>query len=240
MKIDGTYYMRSLFGNLVTAMEADGQPEDITATTNDMMKRASGSRADTGELNPSRTSEETQQENGGNIDRDAMSDNTDGLDPNPPEDDGAMPPEDDGMGGDMGELGGEGDDMGGGNEPTADDTSTPAESPEQGQRILKLQKNMFTFYRILCNTMETVNDYTAPASTPELRKIFNAAIDHLSSAKDMLYELVSTDFTPDNYPTKLRKYIALRHVYSAVIEMLQLHFQILDSQSGSSKTSSGK
>lgn len=235
MKIDGVYYMRNLFGELETAMEAD-EPEDITATTNDMMKRAGGGRADPGEMNPSRTSEETRQEDGGNVDRDAMSDNTDSLDPEPPADEGGSPEDD--AGGDMGDMGG--DDMGGsGSPPPSEEEQAPPETPEQGQQILKLQQNMATFYRILSNTMQTLNDYTAPATSPELRKIFNAAVDHLTSAKEMLFDLVSTDFTSENYPEKLRKYIALRHVYSAVLEMLQLHFQVMDSQNGSQKSSSG-
>ena len=80
--------------------------------------------------------------------------------------------------------------------------------------------------------VDILSTYSAPASTPELRKIFNSAVDHLSSAKEMMYDLVASEITPNNYPDKLRKYIALRHVYSVVLEMLQLHFHILDDQSG--------
>jgi hypothetical protein len=239
MKIGETLYRRNIFNELV-AMEA-GEPEDITATTDDMMKRAGGANADTGEMNPSRTSEETQQANGGNVDRDAMSGNTDGLNPDP----NAGGTDDTGMG-DMDDLGGGGDmggegggDMGGGMEPQED--QAPPESPEQAEQILKLQKNMTTFYRILSNTLDTLNGYSAPATTPELRKIYNAGVSHLTSAKEMMTDLVSTDITSANYPDKLRKYITLRHVYSAVVEMLTLHFQVLEEgQSGSSKTGSGK
>lgn len=235
MRIGDDVIVRSLFGDRhQIAMEAPGAPEDLTATTNDMMKRASGGRADPGGLDPARTSEETQAENAEGTDRDAMSDNVDSIDPEPNEGgDPEMPP-DEGGGDDLGgmdDFGDEGGDMGG-MDNAGGEEQAPTETPEQARNILKLQKNMSTFYQIITNMVDILSTYSAPASTPELRKIFNSAVDHLSSAKEMMYDLVASEITPNNYPDKLRKYIALRHVYSVALEMLQLHFHILDDQSG--------
>lgn len=235
MRIGDDVIVRSLFGDRhQIAMEAPGAPEDLTATTNDMMKRASSGRADPGGLDPARTSEETQAENAEGTDRDAMSDNVDSIDPEPNEGgDPEMPP-DEGGGDDLGGMdnfGDEGGDMGGMDDAGGEEQA-PVETPEQARNILKLQKNMSTFYQIITNMVDILSTYSAPASTPELRKIFNSAVDHLSSAKEMMYDLVASEITPNNYPDKLRKYIALRHVYSVVLEMLQLHFHILDDQSG--------
>lgn len=238
MRIGEDVIVRGLFGDRhQIAMEAPGAPEDLTATTNDMMKRASGGRADQGNLDPARTSEETQAENAEGTDRDAMSDNVDSIDPEPDAGgDPEMPPEE-GGGDDLGGMDDVGDEGGGdmgGMDDAGGEDQAPAETPEQARNILKLQKNMSTFYQILTNMMDVLGKYSAPASTPELRKIYNSAVDHLSSAKEMMYELVASEITPNNYPDKLRKYIALRHVYSTVLEMLQLHFRILDDQSGPS------
>jgi hypothetical protein len=103
-------------------------------------------------------------------------------------------------------------------------------TPEQSQSIVKLQQNMSQFYRVLSSTISSLGDYSAPSSSEDLRKIFNGAMDHLTRSKELLLDLLTTDFTPGNYAEKLRKYVALRHVYSAVLEMLDLHFNMLDQE----------
>jgi hypothetical protein len=229
--------MSNVYMTMLDAMEAD----DLTVTTDELMKRASGSRADQGSFEPPKTSEETQQQNGANVDRGAMSGNTDALEPGP---DGAaqqnqgqdpdlgldtmegggddMGGED--MGGDMGQDGAPPDDGMGGEE------EQPSMTPEQSQSIVKLQQNMSQFYRVLSSTISSLGDYSAPSSSEDLRKIFNGAMDHLTRSKELLLDLLTTDFTPGNYAEKLRKYVALRHVYSAVLEMLDLHFNMLDQE----------
>lgn len=249
MKIGDTIYTKSLFSNKWTpAVEA---PEDLTATTNDMMRRASSARnADPGDFNPSRTSDQTRQEDAGNAQPPAgggLSDDLGSITPDnaPPGpgdaggDAGGNP--DDSMGGDanmggddagggddmgMDDMGGSGD-MGGdmGSDPMGGDT--PQETPEEALRIVKLQKDMSQFFQVVTNTLDSLTSYVVPASTDELRKVYNSSVDNLTGVKEVLLELLSTDFLPGNYAYKLRKYVALRHVYSTVLEVLNLHFQIL-------------
>ena len=242
MKIDNRIYTKSLFDSHWTpAVEA---PEDLAATTNDMMRRAGSARnADPGNFDPARTSDETRQQDGGNISDDtgSMSDDMGVLTPdNAPggggDDLGDMGGGD--TGGDdlgLGDMGG-GDDMGmgGGDDMGGSDMGggmggedLPQETPEQAINIVSLQKKMSQFYQVLENTVDALSEYAAPASTPELQRIYSAAINHLTCAKENLRDLLVTDFLPSNYAFKLRKYVALRHVYSTVLEMLNLHFKIL-------------
>lgn len=235
-KLSAVAAMEQLIGDEYRiAMEADDDsPTDLTAATNDAMKRASGKNADTGDLNPSRTSDETKSENADTTERGGLSDDLTSINPDDAEtpvegadDVGGDGPDDESGDADMG------DDSGmDGNDSSSEDNSLPQESAEQAMAILKLQKNMTAFYQTLANMMDELHNYSAPASSPELRDIFNAAVDHISSAKEMMFDIASSKITPANYADKLRKYIALRHVYSVVLDMLRLHFQALDEESG--------
>lgn len=104
---------------------------------------------------------------------------------------------------------------------------TPKETPEQAQNIVALQNRMSMFYKVLENTIEALSNYTAPASTVELQNLYTSSINHLTSAKEALRDLLVTDFLPSNYAYKLRRYVVLRHVYSTVLEVLDLHFKVL-------------
>ena len=242
MKIDGKTYTKSIFSKQWTpAMEA---PEDLTATTNDMMRRATNSRNAPGGFEPTRTSDETRQEDGGNVQENpnSMSDDMSSLTPdNAPADAGSDMPQDDagGMGDDMGtggddmgmdDMGGDdmgGNDMSGGDMGGGMGEGTPKETPEQAQNIVALQNRMSMFYKVLENTIEALSNYTAPASTVELQNLYTSSINHLTSAKESLRDLLVTDFLPSNYAYKLRRYVVLRHVYSTVLEVLDLHFKVL-------------
>lgn len=238
MQFQNKRYVKSMLtGRWEPAQEA---PVDLTATTNDMMRNASNTRnRNNQEFDPGRTSEETQREDGGNVQENpnSMSDDVDainpenapgGEDPNAMADDG-MGGEDDGMGDmggmddGMGDMGGE--DFGGGSDMGGEEL--PEETPEQAQAIMKLHMGLKQFYDVISNTLEALSDYAAPSSTPELQKLFSSCMVHLTGIKDVLVDLLTTDFLPTNYAYKLRKYVALRHVYSTVLEILDLHFQIL-------------
>ena len=87
---------------------------------------------------------------------------------------------------------------------------------------------MNQFYQVLKNTCDSLTDYSAPSSTEDLQRIFNQAVGHLSAAKEMLFNLLTSPFTSANYADKLRKYVALRHVYSTILNVLDIHFDVLD------------
>lgn len=229
MQIGSTTYVKSIFDDFWTpAVEA---PNDLTSTTNTGMRRAASSTGGPGNTDddafePSRTSEETRREDGGNVGGDGTSDDMDSLTP------------DDAAGGDEGGDGG--DDMGLGDLDSGGDTggdmssggdmgmgTTVEETPQQAISILNLQKNMSQFYKALVNTLDSLSAYTAPATNDSLRAIYTSSVAHLTECKDMMLELLSTDFLPTNYAYKLRKYITLRHVYSTVLEVLNLHFKML-------------
>ena len=137
--------------------------------------------------------------------------------------------DDTGMG-DMDDLGG-GNDAGGdmGNDSGGDDANgeLPQETPEQARAINNLQQNMSQFYRVLSNTIDSLSSYNMPSSTKELQQLYSSSLDHLTGAKSVMLKLLSTDFTPGNYAYKLRRYVALRHLYSTVLEVINLHFAIM-------------
>lgn len=254
MKFQGKTYVKSIFGKDWTpAVEA---PEDLTATTNDMMRRAGTRRADTGNFDPSRTSDETRRQDGGNINMDNTSTNVDQLEPdNAPSTpaDMAGGADDPNLGGDAAgreggdELGldeggdatgmGDMDDLGGGADAGGDmggdfggdaaDGELPKETPEQARAINNLQQNMAQFYRVLSNTIDSLSSYNMPSSTKELQQLYSSSLDHLTGAKSVMLNLLTTDFTPGNYAYKLRRYVALRHLYSTVLEVVNLHFNIM-------------
>ena len=248
MRRDGKVLYKSSFGDEwrdLRETRAFEAPEDITATTNDMMRRAGSRHADPGNFEPSRTSEETRQEDGGNVNRDNISGQVENVEP----DNAPTTPGDTGgdaaAGGDTGggdelgldDLGGDDDtsgedDMGGGDDfgggdTGIDDGSVKKEKPEDAVNILNLQKNMNQFYHSLVNTLDNLANYNSPATTPELKKIYSSSVTNLTECKNMIFRLLCTDFTSSNYAYKLRRYIALRHVYSTVLEVLNLHFKVL-------------
>lgn len=226
-------------------------PEDLTTTTSTMMKNASSRRQrPAGQVfEPERTSDATQNaEQSGDTQSNELGGidtiNVDsGTDPNPdstePPSDGddATANDDGGDGDDMGDMGMDdtGDDSGnsmddGSGGSFDDGTEVPKETPDQAISVQNLQQNMSHFYRILQNTIDTLSSYSAPATTSELQSLYTSSISHLTSAKERLFDLLVTDFLPSNYAYKLRQYIALRHVYSTVLEVLNLHFDILSKE----------
>lgn len=229
--------LRDLFWTRAT--EAPN-PNDLTASTDDAMKRASGNNADRGDFDPGRTSDQTNQEDANDTQGEAGMGDIDSVEPDTPGEN----PEGDDMGGD--DIGGGGDDFGGdmgGDDPNAGgdtgmgDDQTPNETPEQSKQIFYLQKKMNQFYQVLKNTCESLTDYSAPSSNDDLLRVYNQAVGHLSSARDMLYDLLTSPFTSANYADKLRKYVALRHVYSTILNVLDIHFNILDQMTQTKQSS---
>ena len=261
MKIDNVVYRRGLFG-LTPAMEA---PEDLTATTNDAMKRSGTRNRQQADFEPPTTSNETRQENAANAgggddissDIDSITpENASGGDQNDAPagggndaqsgddagsegsgdlglDDG-MSGGDDGMGDEGGdEMGGGGDDFGGDSGEMGDEA--PKETPEEAVRIRKLQELMNQFYIVLTNTCDSLSSAVIPSSTEEVQRIFASSTVHLNEAKSLLLDLLTTKFTPGNYAYKLRKYLALRHLYSTILEIIEMHSSIVESQRTSSE-----
>ena len=225
------------------AMEAP-EDNDITASTNDAMRRAGGQRADTGDFEPRRTSEETRQADGGDLSGEpGMGDIEDvapdegggGNDPAGELDD-FMNDGADAGGGDAGDDMG-GDAAGGGDAMGGDEDATKVDNAEQAMQIYNLQKKMAQFYKVLTNTCNSLANYSAPCSSEELRDVYNKAVNHLSAARDLLFDLLTTSFNSANYADKLRKYVALRHVYSTILNVLDLHFDTLDQMMQSEKSS---
>ena len=216
-------------GNWSKAMEAPGEPDDITASTDDAMRRAGGRNADTGDFDPSRTSDQTREEDGQELGGDTGMGDIEDVEP---DDAGGASPDDagDDMGGEGGDdmnMGGM-DDQGGSPDQGIGDDQTPNETPEQSKSIYNLCMKMNQFFQVLSNTVEALNAYSMPNCSPQMMKVYNTAVNHLAKAKEMLYDLMTTQFTPANYADKLRKYIALRHVYSTILNVLDIHFNTLD------------
>lgn len=261
MKIDNVVYRMGLFG-LTPAMEA---PEDLTATTNDAMKRSGTRNRQQADFEPPTTSDETRQENaadaggGDDISSDIDSitpENTSGGDQNDAPTGGGIDAQggdetggeggdlglDDGMGGGDDGMGDEGgaDDMGGGGDNFGGDSGgmgddAPKETPEEAVRIRKLQELMNQFYIVLTNTCDSLSSAVIPNSTEEVQRIFASSTVHLNEAKSLLLDLLTTKFTPGNYAYKLRKYLALRHLYSTILEIIEMHSSIVESQRTSSE-----
>lgn len=213
----------------IPAMEADDDNvPDLTKTTETMMKTV-GAPPES-QMEPATTSEETRKADGGEVDRNALSTRTDNLlntpnpenPPDPLDGEGENTPPDEGAGEDTGM------------EDIDNSLGEPAEqlSPQQKRSIGDLRKNMDHFYQNLANSIETLSNYSPPASSEELRKIYNHSVSHLNDAKELLHEMLTQEMTPENYPEMLRKYISLRHVYSIVLEMMKLHFDALNVEVG--------
>lgn len=221
MRIDNIPYRRDIFGRLVPATEA----EDLTEVTDDMMKRAGTKQADKGNLSP-----EPPADNDADAGGDTGADiGTDGGDMGGDTGDLGEPPDAPDMGGEGGDdgMGGDdGTDMG----EDEQDENLANESPETINSVTKLHKNMTAFYRAVTSAADTLGKFSVPASSDELRIIYSDALTHLNEMKEIIFDELSSDFTVKNYGVKLRKYVALRHVYSTVLEMISLHFDILDKE----------
>lgn len=258
MKIDNMIYRRGLFG-LTPAMEA---PEDLTATTNDAMRRSGTKNRQSSDFEPPKTSEETKREDGGNVgsgdnlstDIDSITpENTpggkgsDANEPPSPNDAGGNNPGgedddlgfDDGMAAEGGDDPGGGDGFGGGSDDFGEDSGgvgdedTQEETPEEAVRIRKLQEVMSQFYTVLTNTCDSLASTVIPSASEEVQKVIASTSVHLNEAKGMMLDLLTTKFTPGNYAYKLRKYLALRHLYSTALEIIEMHSSIVESQRNS-------
>ena len=212
-------------------MEAgEGGPEDLTATTDTMMRQASGQKADPGNMTPPTTSEETQAENqdlnDGTPPPESSSD-----DPTAELEDAANAPSDTDADGKQiaGSGGGDGDPN------DIDMHGQPGAALWKKKNLYQLQQRISNFRNSVATTYETLSNYSTPTATEEQRQVYSSAMNHLMDAKTILEELLTTPFNDDNYVTKLRQYIALRHVYSAVLDMLGIYFDILN-RSGASDT----
>lgn len=239
--------------HIKSAMEAENDgPEDLTASTNDAMRRVN-STTNKPSTEPTRTSEDTQQEDAASTERGNMSGDMSNITPEDPNtantpDTGDNPAEGDdtglddlgGMGGedDMGMDGGT-DDMGGMSGGMGEEDQLPHATAEQGRQIVNLQTNMSAFYQKIANMLNILSNYAAPTSDPDLRDLYNNCVDHVSEIKAILEDTSNTPITSVNYPNKLRKYVALRHAYSAILEMLDIHFDVLSEQLGVVKSATG-
>lgn len=226
------------------AMEAG--PEDLTTTTSELMKRAgSATNGPDDQFEPPTTSEETQQENAAGTDRGAMSGNMDNVTP----DDGmggdmgmgddGMGGMDNGMGGNMGDMDdgmGGGDAYGGGGGFGGEDENPFKGKPDRARAVYRLYVTLEQFSRVLDSTAETLTNYMAPTSSEELRKLYNHCCSYIEECRSQMRDLMESDFTPDNYSMKRRRYIAIRHVYSGVLDILTLHFKMLQSDSRVNKS----
>ena len=213
-------------------------PEDLTTTTSDLMKRAgSATNAPDDQFAPPTTSDETMQENAAGTERGAMSGNMDAVTP----DDGMGGMDDmgmgmdDGMGGGgnlgMGGMGGMDDGMGGGGfggGGFGGEEENPFKGkPDRARAVYRLYTNIERFNKTLGAMSDSLADYVAPTSSQELSQLYSHCVSHIEECRSRIKELLESDFTPDNYPSKLRKYMACRHVYAGVLEILNLHFKML-------------
>ena len=225
MKINGKPIFHSFYGPAIEA------PVDITKTTDTMMKSIGGDEPDPGDLDPTTTTNETQNANGDNIDNSGdISTNTDNIlntpdAPEPQEGNVDMP---EGEGGDIGDdttMGEGGDDMGG-----AEDMAPPEPpmTPEQIKSITKLRDSMNYLYDVIRSNLDLLGDYAPNTANPDAQEIYYNIINHLGECKEMLYKQLSEEITVDKYPDFLKKYIAIRHVYDICLNMLNIHFQVMD------------
>ena len=230
------------------AMEAG--PEDLTTTTSDLMKRAgSATNGPDDQFEPPTTSEETQQENAAGTERGAMSGDMDNVTP----DDGmgsggdmgmgtddGMGGMDDGMGGgDMGMndgMGG-GDTYGGGGGGFGDGEENPFKGkPDRARAVYRLYVTLEQFSKVLDSMSESLTNYVAPTTSQELRDLYNHCCLYIEECRQQMRQLMETDFTPDNYSMKRRRYVAIRHVYSGVVDILALHFKMLQTENKTTKS----
>lgn len=222
------------------AMEAEGD-DDLTVSTNDAMRRVNSS-SNRPSTDPTRTSEETQREDAASTERGNMSGDVNAATPDDPAGTSPVPDEgadDTGMS-DMGESGDdlgmdEGGDMGGDDFGSSDmdhSEELPPANPEQGRQIINLQTNMNEFYQKISNMLNILSNYAAPSSDKDLRDLYNNCVEYVAEVKNILEEMFEAPITSINYANKLRKYVALRHAYSTILDMLDIHFQVLTDQNG--------
>lgn len=227
MKINGKPIFHSFYGPAIEA------PADITKTTDTMMKSIGGDEPDPGDLDPATTTNETQNANGDNIDNSGdISTNTDNIlntpdAPEPQEGNVDMP---EGEGGDMGDMGNDSTDEGGDDMGGAEDMAPPEPpmTPEQIKSITKLRDSMNYLYDVIRSNLDLLGDYAPNTANPDAQEIYYNIINHLGECKEMLYKQLSAEITVDKYPDFLKKYIAIRHVYDICLNMLNIHFQVMD------------
>lgn len=245
-------FVKDIFGNWTAvptpAMEAgEGATPDLTRETQTMMRntvRRSGQNPNTTEdltgadVEPKTTSEETRQEDGTvgdgiNTDPDMVPDGTgeEGAD-----DDLGL--NDDEGGADEGLD--EGDGVSNGTDDAMNPDGTPTESKSAAISNANLQANMSALLGSVSNLLKVLNDNPPAAMTDDVRSLYMDAITHLNEIEKILMDELLAPFTEENYPHKMRKFVTIRHIYSATIDQLQMHLQILEIENGTGKPGRGE
>lgn len=217
---------------MAIAMEAD----DLTRETRSMMRgtvRAAGQNPDTDDSIEGGGMDDL----GGNNLNTEPDDNPDNPDDMGGGDDdfgdlggGDDPMGDDPMGGgmdDMGMGGGMNDGMGGSDMISGADGAGEM-SPKMAYHISNLQANAMALYNSVAAILTTLTDYNIPTSTPEVKKLYTRALDHLEAIKTNLEELLGSPFRVNTYASKMRKYVTLRHAYSLTLDQLAMYFEALN------------
>lgn len=237
------YFQIGPNGKIIQTPAMEDDIADLTSETRSLVRSTarSAGRANAGGENPMGDDPTGGLDTGGDL-ADANGESPDAN----PEAGGGLAP--DGGGEDMGMDDMGGDDMGMGNGGGMDDMGggdmggmggdgelDPGDpDPHKAQLIVNLQENVTNLYGSLTSLESALHDYNAPSATPELRQSYNDILRQMARTKSLLEDLLSTKFLVENYPSKLRRYTVLRHVYSMIVDQLDLHFQAVDAESGRS------
>lgn len=239
MKIMGKSTYKPLFK---AAMEA---PMDVTAETERTMQTMGGDNPQETPADPTRTSTATAAADGGDIDNDgALSTDTNNILDTPenetPDDagigeDDAMVegdnPDDPNAMGDTGMAGDTTNDL----QEQANQTNATA---QQIESLKKLRDEIDALYHIIQGNIEILGSYTPNSAIKEAQDIYFKVQSHLNHCSEYLYNMLTDEFNVTKYPDLLQKYIAIRHIYDLTLNMLNMHFNILDIAEGTSQSGS--
>lgn len=239
MKIMGKSTYKSLFG---AAMEA---PTDVTAETERTMQSMGGDNPQETPADPTRTSSATAAADGGDIDNDgALSTDTNNIldtPDNEPTDDAEMGEDDAMVEGDNPEDPNAMGDTGAGGDMTNDlqqQANQTNASAQQIESLKKLRDEIDALYHIIQGNIEILGSYTPNSAIKEAQDIYFKAQSHLNHCSEYLYNMLTDEFSVTKYPELLQKYIAIRHVYDLTLNMLNMHFNILDIAEGTGQSGS--
>lgn len=131
-----------------------------------------------------------------------------------------------GMGGD--DMSGMGDDGMGGSDMISGADGSGEMSPKYAYHIVNLQTNAMALYNSVSTLITSLTEYAVPTSTPEVKRLYNNALDHLTVIKTSLEEILGSPFRVNTYASKMRKYMTVRHAYSLTMDQLLLYFEALN------------
>jgi cobalamin biosynthesis protein CobT len=106
----------------------------------------------------------------------------------------------------------------------SDNSSNDASDPDF-EKKKGLYEQMSYLYDILESNVDSLSNYIPPVLSNEVISIINNIKTNLNTCKNILYKVMTEEFSATSYPNLLKKFIGINRVYDICLKMLDMFFK---------------